>query len=209
MVNNYKRGQLKLRWLLGAVVVVVLALALVLAFVYFDRPEVLPPRPPLPTAASSPDTSPPLQQIRLYFFQPESLELVDFTHELHLSNDKLERLKQIIGALLEQSPPALTNTIPKGTLLYEVYLDEQSTVYLDFSGALSAAHVGGTSAELLTVQTILKTVRANFGKDIQNVQILIEGQEVDTIAGHVDISKPLSLAAIPQEERSQSNSELQ
>lgn len=191
---------------LSAVVIVVLAV--VFAFIFFDRPEELPPRPPLPTAASSPDTSPPLQQIALYFFQPETLELVDFPRELHLSSDKLERLKQIISALLEQSPPALTSTIPNGTLLYEVYLDEQSTVYLDFSGALSAAHIGGTSAELLTVQTILRTVQANFGEQVQHVQILIEGQEVDTIAGHVDISKPLSLAAIPQEGRRQSNSEL-
>ena len=206
MANNVKRGQLKLILPLSAVVIVVLAV--VFAFIFFDRPEELPPRPPLPTAASSPDTSPPLQQIALYFFQPETLELVDFPRELHLSSDKLERLKQIISALLEQSPPALTSTIPNGTLLYEVYLDEQSTVYLDFSGALSAAHIGGTSAELLTVQTILKTVQANFGEQVQHVQILIEGQEVDTIAGHVDISKPLSLAAIPQEGRRQSNSEL-
>lgn len=206
MAINLKRGQLKLIVLLGAVAVV--ALAVVFAFIFFDHPEELPPRPPLPTAASSPDTSPPLQQIALYFFQPETLELVDFPYELHLSSDKLERLKQIISALLEQSPPALMSTIPNGTLLYEVYLDEQSTVYLDFSGALSASHIGGTSAELLTIQTILNTVRANFGEQIQHVQILIEGQEVDTIAGHVDISKPLSLAGIPQEERRQSNSEL-
>ena len=106
---------------------------------------------------------------------------------MRLFNDKIERLKQIINALLEETPPTLINTIPKGTLLYEVYLDEQSTAYLDFSGALSAAHIGGTTAELLTVQTILNTVRANFGDDIQHVQILIEGQEVDTIAGHIDI----------------------
>ena len=191
--------------ILGAVVVV----ALVSAFIFFDRAEVLPPRPPPPPAASSPNTSPPLQQIKLFFFQPESLELVDSVHELPLSNDKLERLKQIINALLEGAPPTLANTIPKGTLLYEVYLDEHATAYLDFSGALSAAHSGGTTAELLTVRTILKTVRSNFVEEIQNVQILIEGQEVDTIAGHVDISKPLSLATVLQEKQRQSNSELQ
>lgn len=207
MANNLKRRQLKL--LLFGVVAVVVALTLVFAFFFFGRAEVLPPQPPLPPAASSPNTSPPLQQIRLFFFQPESLELVDFVHELRLSNDKPERLKQIINALLEESPPTLMNAIPKGTLLYEVYLDEQSTAYLDFSGALSATHIGGTTAELLTVQAILKTVQSNFGGDIQNVQLLIEGQEVDTIAGHIDISMPLSLAAIPQQEREQSNNELQ
>ena len=208
MANKSKRGRLKFKLLLGAVVAAV-ALALVSAFLFFNRAEVLPPRPPLPPAASSPNTSPPLQQIKLVFFQPESLELVDFVRELRLSNDKPERLKQIINALLEGPPPTLMNTIPKGTLLYEVYLDEQSTAYLDFSGALSAAHIGGTTAESLTVQTILKTVQSNFGEDIQNAQLLIEGQEVDTIAGHVDISKPLSLAAILQEDRGQSYNGLQ
>ena len=206
MANNSKRGRLKFKLLLGAVVA---AAALVSAFLFFDRAEELPPRPPLPPAASSPNTSPPLQQIKLVFFQPDSLELVDFVRELRLSNDKLERLKQIINALLEGPPPTLMNTIPKGTLLYEVYLDEQSTAYLDFSGALSASHIGGTTAELLTVQTILKTVQSNFGEDIQNAQLLIEGQEVDTIAGHVDISKPLSLTAILQEDRGQSYNGLQ
>lgn len=207
MANNLNRRQLKI--LLFGVVAVVVAVALVIAFFFFDRGEVLPPQPPLPPAASSPNTSPPLQQIRLFFFQPESLELVDFVHELRLSNDKPERLKQIINALLEKSPPTLINAIPKGTILYEVYLDEQSTAYLDFSGALSAAHIGGTTAELLTVQAILKTVQSNFGGDIQNVQLLIEGQEVDTIAGHVDISMPLSLSTIPQQEGERSNTELQ
>ncbi len=207
MANNLNRGQLKILLFGGVAVVVVVAL--VIAFFFFDRGEVLPPQPPLPPAASSPNTSPPLQQIRLYFFQPESLELVDFVHELRLPNDKPERLKQIINALLEESPPTLINAIPKGTILYEVYLDRQSTAYLDFSGALSAAHIGGTTAELLTVQAILKTVQSNFGGDIQNVQLLIEGQEVDTIAGHVDISMPLSLATIPQQERERSNNELQ
>ena len=207
MANKLKRGQFK--FLLFGVVAAVAALALVFALFFFDRREVLPPQPPLPPAASSPNTSPPIQQIRLFFFQPDSHELVDFVHELRLSNDKPERLKQIINALLEESPPTLTNAIPKGTLLYEVYLDEQSTAYLDFSGALSAAHIGGTTAELLTVQAILRTVQSNFGGDIQNVQLLIEGQEVDTIAGHIDISMPLSLATIPQQEREQSNNELQ
>ena len=208
MANNIKRGTLKLKLLIGAIVVVVV-LAVVSVFFFVGRPEVLPSRPPLPTSASSPDTYPPLQQITLFFFQPESLELVGSTRELRLSNDKLERLKQVIGALLDPPPPTLINTTPKGTLLSEVYLDEQSTAYLDFSGALSAAHIGGTTAELLTVRAILKTVQANFGEDIRHVQILIEGQEVDTIAGHVDVSKPLSLAAIPNENLGESISELQ
>ena len=76
-----------------------------------------------------------------------------------------------------------------------MYLDDQSTAYLDFSSHLTEAHIGGTTAELLTVTAILKTVHMNFREQIQKVQILIEGQEFDTIAGHVNISSPLSLRA--------------
>ncbi|MDE0299350.1 MAG: GerMN domain-containing protein [Candidatus Poribacteria bacterium] len=201
MANNTKRGKLRSKLYLGVALIIVLSLGIAAAFFFFDRTEAVPPPPPLPTAASFPHAAPPLQSIKLFFFHPESVNLVDITWELRLSNDKIERIKQVITTLLEESPPTLVNTIPRGTQLNEVYLDENSTAYLDFTGALSATHMGGTTAELLTIQAILKTVQANFGNDIRYVQILIEGQEVDTITGHVDISKPLSLAASHQDKQ--------
>jgi hypothetical protein len=44
--------------------------------------------------------------------------------------------------------------------------------------------------ELLTVYTIVNAITTNL-PDVQSVQILIDGHEVDTLAGHVDLRRPL------------------
>ena len=134
-----------------------------------------------------------LQDVDLFFFDVESIRLVREKRELHLSLELPNRLRQIIRVLISGSDHGLKGTIPSGTFLYEAYVDAQSTAYLDFSRHLAEAHIGGTTAEIITIKSILQTVFANFPEKIQSVQILIEGQEVNTIAGHIDISHPLVL----------------
>ena len=151
-----------------------------------------PVPPPSPIVISGP-TETQLQKCTLFFFDINSLRLAGEERQLNLSQDVTERLKQTITALLSDSISGLYQTIPKGTLLYEVYVDEQATAYLDFSQHLKDGHIGGTTSEALTVAAILRTVKVNFPDDIRKVQILIEGLETDTIGGHVDISKPLRL----------------
>jgi hypothetical protein len=43
---------------------------------------------------------------------------------------------------------------------------------------------------MLTVYSIVNTAVANLD-GIERVQILVEGKEVETLAGHLDLSKPL------------------
>ena len=151
------------------------------------------PPGPSPTVISD-ETQTQLQKCTLFFFDTNSLRLAGEERKLDLSQDVTERLKQVITELLGTSISDLHQTIPKGTLLYEVYIDEQLTAYLDFSNHLKDRHIGGTTGEALTVSAILRTVKANFPNQIKKVQILIEGLETDTIGGHIDISKPLALS---------------
>jgi hypothetical protein len=51
-------------------------------------------------------------------------------------------------------------------------------------------HPGGSAAELLTVYAIVNAVTANLPA-IMRVQILLDGKEVDTLAGHMDLRRPL------------------
>jgi len=53
-----------------------------------------------------------------------------------------------------------------------------------------SSHTGGTDAELLTVYTIVDALTANLPA-VRAVQILVEGKEVDTLAGHVDLRRPI------------------
>ncbi|MYF98710.1 GerMN domain-containing protein, partial [Candidatus Poribacteria bacterium] len=89
------------------------------------------------------------------------------------------------------TPTNYRNPIPRGTLLNEVYIDTQKTAYLDFSHHLTDGQIGGTTAEIMSVNAILLTVFDALPEAVKHVQILIDGKEVETLAGHLNISQPL------------------
>lgn len=172
----------------------------IIGFVIFraKSPTASPTPPPIVTDAESVGLELPLQEVALFFYDANALELTRHEVELRLAQDTDKRLEEVVKALIETAPDGLINSLPKGTSLYAAYLDEQSTAYLDFSRDLADGHLVGTTSEFLTVSAILQTVQVNFPDQISRVQILIEGQEVDTLGGHIDISKPLSLMMLAE-----------
>jgi Sporulation and spore germination len=69
-------------------------------------------------------------------------------------------------------------------------VSERNEVFVDLDPAIRTAHPGGTTEELMTVYTIVNAVLINL-PDLKEVQILVGGQEVDTLEGHVDLRRPL------------------
>ncbi len=63
-------------------------------------------------------------------------------------------------------------------------------MFVDLDPSIRKAHPGGALQELMTVYTIVNAVLTNL-PDLTEVQILIGGQEADTLAGHVDLRRPL------------------
>ncbi|HIE28664.1 TPA: spore gernimation protein [Candidatus Poribacteria bacterium] len=159
----------------------------------FKREHKPTPSADLTTKITSRTNAPKFQKIRLYFLNSEKSELVAEERDIELSRDYIESIKQVINKLIEGSATGMLNPIPKGTKLREVFFEQKrGYVYVDFSEALSKSHIGGVTGELLTIQSIIKTLQANF-HEIKEAQILIDGKDVDTIAGHIDISQPLSI----------------
>ncbi|MDD9973642.1 MAG: GerMN domain-containing protein [Candidatus Poribacteria bacterium] len=196
MKHNRSAGFSRLLVIWGTTLVVVaIGLTVTLFLIERSKQSVIPTAPPpLPTAANPSDTPPPPQEINLFLLDPTSLTLVPVKTERRLHRTELtKRLSQVVTALIQETPPNFRNTIPRGTLLNESYIDTQQTAYLDFSNHLSDGHIGGTTAELLTITAILKTVFDAFPDDIKQVQILIDGEEVKTLAGHLNLSQPLHL----------------
>ena len=194
--HNSSAGFSRLLVIWGTTLVVVaVGLAVTLFLIERSKKSVIPTAPPpLPTAANPSDTPPPPQEINLFLLDPTSLTLVPVKTERRLHRTELtKRLSQVVTALIQETPPNFRNTIPRGTLLNESYIDTQQTAYLDFSSHLSDGHIGGTTAELLTITAILKTVFDAFPDDIKQVQILIDGEEVKTLVGHLNLSQPLHL----------------
>ncbi len=173
-------------------IVVAVSLGLTLFLLNQSRQAVIPiAPPPLPVAANPSDTPPPPQPLNLFLFDPTTLTLVPVKIERRLHAEFTQRLGQVVKALIQETPPNFRNPIPRGTLLNEVYIDSHQTAYLDFSRHLTDDHIGGTTAERLTVMAILKTVFDAFPNDIKQVQILIDGNQANTLAGHLNLSQPL------------------
>ena len=96
-------------------------------------------------------------------------------------------------SLAPSAPAPLASTIPKGATLRGIFVSQRNEVFVDLDPAIRSAHPGGTLQELMTVYTIVNALLTNL-PTLQEVQILIGGQEVDTLGG------TCGLAAAAQEE---------
>ena len=85
-------------------------------------------------------------------------------------------------------------TLPPGTRLRQAFYDDDSaTLYLDFRPELVTRHPGGSAAEYFTLSSIVRTLGTNF-PEVARVQILVDGQPIESLAGHFDASKPIEIA---------------
>lgn len=83
----------------------------------------------------------------------------------------------------------LVPVLPPGTELLSLKIDKGLAI-LNFNQALVKNHWGGSEIEQITVESITKTLTTFPG--IDEVQLLIEGQPIDSIAGHVLLEYPLT-----------------
>ncbi|MBP2633550.1 MAG: Lipoprotein LpqB, GerMN domain protein [Firmicutes bacterium] len=93
-------------------------------------------------------------------------------------------MKKLIAGTNEKGAVSM---IPKGTKLRGIKV-EKNIAYVDFSKELVKKFNGGSDGEIMLVGTIVNTL-TEF-PEIKAVQILVEGKQVDTIAGHMDTSEP-------------------
>ncbi len=113
--------------------------------------------------------------------------LAPVTVELPLSSDPVVRAKQVLNTLLAGPVDADLRTLPPDAALLEFYLLPDGTGVADFSEALGTSIPSGIESEQLAVDSITKTLAANV-PEVQRLRILIHGQEVDTLAGHLDLT---------------------
>ncbi len=102
-----------------------------------------------------------------------------------------EDLQDLISVLCEG--PRISGAIsalPKGTRSLGAFVNPQDqSVVLDFSQELVTGHPGGSTAEVATLTSILRTVALNF-PGTRRCVILIEGAQVETLAGNLDMVRP-------------------
>jgi hypothetical protein len=107
--------------------------------------------------------------------------------ELPLSADLVQRARQVVHALIADPPTPEQRTIPADTILLGFYVLPEGTAIADFSDALASEYPSGIMSEKLAVDSIARTLESNVSA-VRRLKILIHGQEVETLAGHVDLT---------------------
>ncbi|HXN71373.1 MAG TPA: GerMN domain-containing protein [Candidatus Acidoferrales bacterium] len=106
---------------------------------------------------------------------------------MDLSADPLQRAKQVLNELIANPPAADQRTIPEDTTLLGFYILPDGTAIADFSDALASETPSGILSEEMAIDSIRLTL-ANSLPGLSRLKILIHGQEVDTLAGHIDLT---------------------
>ena len=139
---------------------------------------------------SAPPPGVPRITATLFYGSADGDALVAVRREVALAEGTVPQAREILEAQLQSAPEPYASVIPEGTALRAFYTTVRGEAFVDLTPEVATRHPGGSSTELLTVYAIVNAVTANL-PTIQRVQILIDGREVDTLAGHVDLRRPL------------------
>ena len=144
------------------------------------RRELLPPAP-----VSSGD---PKVRVKMFWGSKAGDSFTPVTVELPLSTDPVLRAKQVLNTLLAGPIDPEARTLPADAALLAFYLLPDGTGVADFSESMSTSIPSGIQSEQMAVDSITRTLEANVPQ-VQRLKILIHGQEMDTLAGHLDLTQ--------------------
>jgi len=178
---------------IGAVTIVALA---AIALVLLRAPRLSSRAAATSRAAAAPSPTvpaPPGRKIkaRLFYVADDGMRLASVERDIAYGDGATAQAREIVAAQIAAVATPLVSAVPAGTALRAVFLTEGGEAYVDLSREVVSAHPGGTLNELLTVYTIVNALTVNLPA-VTAVQLLVDGKEVETLAGHVDLRQPLA-----------------
>ena len=131
------------------------------------------------------------KEVVLYFSDREGEYLIGEKRNILKKDDAKGEAKEMIVELIKGPGGKLLRTLPPRTKLLNLQINDAGLAKVDFNQALSKDHPGGSSAEMMTVYSIVNSLSRNFPQ-IKRVQILIDGKPIETITGHLSLSLPVA-----------------
>jgi len=146
-----------------------------------------------PAASTPPATAAAGRKIkaRLFYVSTDGARLTGVERDVPYGDGPAAQAQEIVAAQIAPVADPYVSAIPSGTAIRALYVTERGEAYVDLSRDIAAAHTGGSLDELLTVYTIVDALTVNLPA-ITAVQLLVDGKEVETLAGHVDLRRPLT-----------------
>lgn len=143
-----------------------------------------------PDGDAADDAAGGLTVATLFHVSDDGMRLVGSPFQLARRANPTAQARVILEAQLAEPPAPLLSAIPAGTALRAVYVTGDGDAFVDLSAEIVRGHPGGSREELFTVYSIVNALAMNLAS-VDAVQILVDGVEVDTLVGHVDLQRPL------------------
>jgi len=181
------------RWIALAAALLLLILGVWLTVTILPKwlttPDAATAAPPADTSASDARRI----QATLFHVSDDGTALVGATTPVLYGSSTNEQLRLLIEAQIHLAPAGTPSPVPDGTTVRAVFITDEHEAYVDLGGTIVTGHPGGSLNEALTVYAIVNAITINL-PDITAVQILVDGKEVDSLAGHIDLRHPLTKA---------------
>lgn len=186
MANEKRTPDLK--WLVLAALLVTLIVLLIIFFTGGGGEKIR--RGP---EAVSPKASPASPQqpraVTLFFLSEDDSLLHPEEREIPASGSPEAEAERILAELILGPKSELVASLPPETKVRQVFMTKDGSAYVDFSRDIVEKSAYGSSSELGTIYSIVNTLAVNF-KSVKKVYILVEGNERETLGGHLDLSRP-------------------
>lgn len=145
---------------------------------------------PEPAATQDAQQSAPVAQpdepFTAALFQPAEGRLVSLAAAVKRQPDLQLQAREIAAAVLASAQSGLL----KELRLRALYLDDTGTAYIDLSPVAPALKElkAPVEGELLAVYALVNSLTLSMS-EVRQVRFLMDGREVQTLAGHIDLSR--------------------
>jgi len=173
----------------------VMGLAAIIVTLALQRKPSAPQTTAVVAAAAAPVPAAPAIpgrkiKAQLFYVSDDGMRLVGVERDVPFAEQPVDQAREILTAQIAPVSAPLVSAVPAGTVLRALFLTN-GQAYVDLSRDVATAHPGGSLNEMLTIYTIVHALTFNLPA-VTAVQLLVDGKEVDTLAGHVDLRRPLS-----------------
>ena len=127
-------------------------------------------------------------KVKVYFPDDAGINLVAVARSIEIHNES-EKYPAVVNLLMQYpNEKDLTVIFPKNAKINSVTFKD-GTAFVDFDANITKSFAGGSTGEELLVGSVVRTL-TEF-KEVKQVRFLVDGKEIETLSGHMDLSAPV------------------
>jgi len=137
-----------------------------------------------------------VHSVELWFASADGDSLVREARDVVEPSALHERVADLVAQLERGPQHSGVKTLPTGTAVLHVYLDDRGLLTLDLSRAFQQGFRGGAGAEYLTLGSLVRTLSSNLPQ-VKRVMLVCSGSPLSSLGGHLPLDRPLEVSDWP------------